>query len=52
MDFGSSGNNLLHVDLSIDENEPCRGILDLLRILRPYWKTEDIQMKASDCLPA
>ncbi|XP_008309740.1 ethanolamine kinase 2 isoform X1 [Cynoglossus semilaevis] len=45
MDFGSSGNNLLHVDLNIDENEPCRGILDLLRILRPYWKTEDIQMK-------
>ncbi|XP_047451337.1 ethanolamine kinase 1 [Mugil cephalus] len=40
-----SGNQLLHVDIQIDEQEPRRGILDLLRRLRPHWRAEDIQMK-------
>lgn len=42
------GNQLLHVDVHIDQNEPCRGILELLSVLRPQWKAEDIQLKASD----
>ncbi|XP_028286383.1 ethanolamine kinase 1 [Parambassis ranga] len=47
MDCGSSGarNPLLHVDIYIDEHERDRGILDLLRRLRPHWKAPDIQMK-------
>lgn len=45
-----AGNPLLHVDLHIDEHEPCRGILDLLSILRPQWKAEDVQLKASECV--
>lgn len=45
-----AGNQLLYVDIHIDENEPCRGILDLLSILRPQWKAEDIQLKASKCV--
>ncbi|XP_026220551.1 ETNK_euk domain-containing protein [Anabas testudineus] len=40
-----AGNQLLYMDIHIDENEPCRGILDLLSILRPQWKAEDIQLK-------
>lgn len=44
----SRGNQLLHVDIQIDEQEPRRGILDLLSRLRPHWRAEDIQMKASD----
>ncbi|XP_054475927.1 ethanolamine kinase 1 [Anoplopoma fimbria] len=43
--FASAGNPLLHVDLQIDEHEPQRGILDLLRRLRPHWRAQDIQMK-------
>ncbi|XP_067349884.1 ethanolamine kinase 2 isoform X2 [Channa argus] len=47
MDSGSNGvkNQLLHVAIHIDENEPRAGILDLLSRLRPHWKAEDIQMK-------
>ncbi|KAK2842656.1 hypothetical protein Q5P01_012856 [Channa striata] len=41
----SAKNQLLHVNIHIDENEPRRGILDLLSRLRPQWKAEDIQMK-------
>lgn len=53
MDSGpaGAGNQLLHVDVQIDELEPRRGILDLLRRLRPRWKAQDIQMKASVCAP-
>ncbi|XP_059190620.1 ethanolamine kinase 2 isoform X2 [Centropristis striata] len=40
-----SGSQLLHVDLHIDEEEPRRGVLELLRRLRPHWEEQDIQMK-------
>lgn len=52
MDHGSScsGKRLLHVDIHIDERETWRGILDLLSRVRPRWKAQDIQMKASECL--
>lgn len=51
MDSASAGpgNQLLHVDVHIDEVEPNRGILDLLKKLRPQWKLQDIQIKVSDC---
>lgn len=39
---------LLHLDVRVDELEPRRGILDLLRRLRPQWKEQDVQMKARD----
>ncbi|XP_068595649.1 ethanolamine kinase 1 [Brachionichthys hirsutus] len=39
------GNPLLHVDVHINELEPRQGILDLLRRIRPHWKSQDIQMK-------
>nr|XP_046250657.1 ethanolamine kinase 1-like isoform X1 [Scatophagus argus] len=47
MDSGSAGagNQLLHLDVQIDELNPRRGILDLLKRLRPRWKAQDIQMK-------
>uniref|UniRef100_A0A3Q3XJR8 ethanolamine kinase n=1 Tax=Mola mola TaxID=94237 RepID=A0A3Q3XJR8_MOLML len=47
MDSASAGpgNQLLHVDVHIDEVEPNRGILDLLKKLRPQWKLQDIQIK-------
>lgn len=47
MDEGSAvaRNQLLHVNIHIDELDPRRGVLDLLRRLRPQWKTQDIQMK-------
>lgn len=50
MDCGLSGarNPLLHVNIFIDEHERDRGILELLRRLRPHWKAPDIQMKASE----
>ncbi|XP_013882056.1 ethanolamine kinase 1 [Austrofundulus limnaeus] len=41
-----SKNQLLHVDIYIDEHDPRKGILDLVRRLRPNWKAQDIQMKA------
>ncbi|XP_056138054.1 ethanolamine kinase 1-like isoform X2 [Lampris incognitus] len=48
MESGSigAGNQLLHLDVHVDEQEPHEGILELLSRLRPQWKTEDIQMKA------
>lgn len=42
-----TGNQLFHVDVRVDEQEPRGGILTLLRKLRPHWKEEDVQMKAS-----
>lgn len=39
---------LLHLDVHVDELEPRRGILDLLRRLRPQWKEQDVKMKARD----
>lgn len=52
MDEGSAvaRNQLLHMNIHIDELDPRRGVLDLLRRLRPQWKTQDIQMKASVCV--
>lgn len=52
MDSGlvGAGKQLLHVDIYIDERQPSRGILALLSRLRPNWKAQDIQMKASECL--
>nr|XP_057930821.1 ethanolamine kinase 2-like isoform X3 [Doryrhamphus excisus] len=41
----SRSNELLHIDVNIDENEPHRGVLDLLRTLRPQWRPQDIHMK-------
>ncbi|XP_049430006.1 ethanolamine kinase 1 isoform X1 [Epinephelus fuscoguttatus] len=45
MDSVSSGDQLLHVNLLIDEQKPRRGILELLSQLRPHWKAQDIKMK-------
>lgn len=42
-----SRENLLHLHLHIDELEPCGGILELLRRLRPQWKPQDINMKVN-----
>lgn len=50
MDSVSSGDQLLHVNLLIDEQKPRRGILELLSQLRPHWKAQDIKMKASQRL--
>uniref|UniRef100_A0A667XAZ2 ethanolamine kinase n=1 Tax=Myripristis murdjan TaxID=586833 RepID=A0A667XAZ2_9TELE len=36
---------LLHLDIYVDEQNPRGGILDLLSRLRPQWRTQDIQMK-------
>lgn len=36
---------VLHVDLEIDENEPHFGILKLLKILRPDWVQDQVQLK-------
>lgn len=44
----SATDQLLHVNVHIDEQEPRRGILELLSRLRPHWSAEDIQMKASE----
>ncbi|KAM6937908.1 ethanolamine kinase 1 [Xenentodon cancila] len=41
----NTGNQLLHVDIHVDEHGPRRGILDLLRRLRPHWKAQDVKMK-------
>lgn len=38
---------LPHVDIHVDEVEPRQGVLDLVRRLRPHWKLQDVQMKAS-----
>ncbi|XP_012717929.2 ethanolamine kinase 1 [Fundulus heteroclitus] len=44
-ELGGSGDQLLHVDITVDEREPRRGILNLLSQLRPEWKARHIQMK-------
>lgn len=43
----TSWKQLPHVDVHIDEVEPRQGVLDLVRRLRPQWKLQDVQMKAS-----
>lgn len=43
----TSWKQLPHVDVRIDEVEPRQGVLDLVRRLRPQWKLQDVQMKAS-----
>ncbi|XP_029379414.1 ethanolamine kinase 1 [Echeneis naucrates] len=47
MDSGSADdrNQLLHVDIQVNEQDPRGGILDLLSRLRPHWRVQDIQMK-------
>ncbi|XP_029992493.1 ethanolamine kinase 1 [Sphaeramia orbicularis] len=45
MDICSVRDQLLHVEIHIDEHEPRRGILELLRRLRPQWNSGEIQMK-------
>ncbi|XP_038161684.1 ethanolamine kinase 1-like [Cyprinodon tularosa] len=44
-ELGCSRDQLLHVDITIDEQEPREGILNLVRKLRPDWKAQHIQMK-------
>ncbi|XP_041967052.1 ethanolamine kinase 1-like [Alosa sapidissima] len=36
---------LLHLKISVKEEEPHSGVMELLRILRPKWRTEDIKTK-------
>lgn len=43
----ASWKQLPHVDVRVDEVEPRQGVLDLVRRLRPHWKLQDVQMKAS-----
>ena len=43
----ATGGILLHLDIHVDEEKPRLGILELLKRLRPQWKTKDIQMKVS-----
>lgn len=43
----TSWKQLPYVDVRVDEVEPRRGVLDLVRRLRPHWKLQDVQMKAS-----
>ncbi len=40
----------LHLDVCVDERTPRHGTLELLKKLRPEWKPEDIQIKASSSL--
>lgn len=43
MDGGSQ--NLLHLQLQVDPLEPRRGVLELLRRLRPQWKPQEVHLK-------
>ncbi|KAI4889847.1 hypothetical protein NFI96_010482, partial [Prochilodus magdalenae] len=43
---------LLHIDVRLDELAPRAGVTELLKTLRPHWKAEDIQMKASQATVA
>lgn len=43
----TSWKQLPYVDVHVDEVEPRQGVLDLVRRLRPHWKLQDVQMKAS-----
>lgn len=36
---------LLHLQLHVDPLEPRRGVLELLRSLRPQWKPQEVHMK-------
>ncbi len=40
----------LQLDVCVDERTPRQGILELLKKLRPEWKPEEIQIKASSSL--
>ncbi|KAK1804679.1 hypothetical protein P4O66_020676, partial [Electrophorus voltai] len=37
----------LHIDVHLDEQAPHAGIIKILKSLRPQWRAEDIQMKAT-----
>ncbi|MBN3322469.1 EKI2 kinase, partial [Atractosteus spatula] len=37
----------LHFKISVDENEPKSGVLAVLEKLRPYWKPEEVKLKAN-----
>lgn len=41
------GQNLLHLQLHVDPLEPRRGVLELLRRLRPQWTPQDVHMKVT-----
>ncbi|XP_062402638.1 ethanolamine kinase 1-like [Sardina pilchardus] len=36
---------LLHLKISVKEEDPLSGVMELLRILRPQWRAEDIKTK-------
>ncbi|XP_015193921.1 ethanolamine kinase 1-like isoform X1 [Lepisosteus oculatus] len=37
--------SVLHFKISVDENEPKRGVLAVLEKLRPNWKPEEVKLK-------
>ncbi|XP_031420157.1 ethanolamine kinase 1-like isoform X2 [Clupea harengus] len=41
----SETKRLLHLKITIKEEAPHNGVMELLKILRPQWRTEDIKMK-------
>lgn len=43
----NASDEILHLDISVDERSPRHGITKLLKKLRPQWKPEDVQIKAS-----
>lgn len=40
-------NGVLHLKISVKDEDPHNGVMKLLEILRPQWRTEDIKKKAS-----
>lgn len=46
----TSWKQLPYIDVRVDEVEPRQGVLDLVRRLRPKWKLQDVQMKASSVM--
>lgn len=44
-------NGLPHLKISVQEEAPQEGIMELLKSLRPQWRTGDVKMKASALHP-
>lgn len=38
---------LLHLKISVKGEDPQHGVMELLKVLRPHWRTDDIKTKAS-----
>lgn len=49
-DMDDTGKNVLHINITVSENDVVKGARSILEVIRPVWDLEDVQFKVNSFL--